>query len=264
MTKRIPATTKKSSGPTRQRRTNRQSVKLSIVVVGAGGIGLALLPTLSRVLNYGPTIYQFDVAALSLVDGGSFEKRNRDRQHFTEKGNKAEVTLVAYREEFPNVIFMPHGIYLTKENIGEIITDNDVVFCCVDNHATRKLVSEHAESLTNITIISGGNELIDGNIQVFVRQNGENVTASLTEFHKEIREPRDENPAYAQQRESWDGKNHSAPQLLITNFNVAALMLNAFHAFLIGELGKYDEVHFDIRVNQSRAKNLRALSRPSS
>ncbi len=36
-------------------------------------------------------------------------------------------------------------------------------------------------------------------------------------------------------------------------------MLNAFHNYLIGELGKYDEVHFDIGVNQSKAKNLRAL-----
>ncbi len=211
MAKRTAATTKKASMPAGRRDTTRQVSQLRVVVIGAGGVGLSLLPTLGRVLNYGPTTYQFDVADLSLVDGNSFEERHRDRQRFAKTGNKAEVTVKELRDQFRSVTFTAHGFYLTKDNISGVVKDEHIVFCCVDNHATRKLVSEHCETLENVTVISGGNELTDGNIQIFIRRNGENVTAPLTEFHKEIQEPKDENPADAQQREGCDAMELSRP-----------------------------------------------------
>ena len=69
-----------------------------------------------------------------MVDGGAFEERHRDRQRFDELGNKAEVTVKEYRDQFPNVRFTSHGFYLTEANIGTIIMDGHFVFCCGDNH----------------------------------------------------------------------------------------------------------------------------------
>lgn len=236
--------------------------KVTAKVIGSGGIGLALLPHLCRVLNYGSTVYQFDFAELTLVDGDSYEERNRDRQQFSNIGNKAEVTVENLKKEFENVDFFSKSFYITKDNIGDVIVENDLVFSCVDNHATRKLISQHCRGLKNVTVISGGNNMIDGNVQVYIRQDGQDLTLPLdSDFHKEIQNPNDENPAYIERKEGCDALANTAPQLLIANVNAATGMLNAFHSFLLGELGKYDETCFDIGLNAFRTKNLRALKR---
>lgn len=225
---------------------------VNVRVIGAGGVGGALLPFLLRTMNYGATVYQFDDANLTIIDGDEYEDRNRDRQAFTEKGNKAKITAERLKPEFDNVVIDTFEKYLTIDNIAEVIKEGDVVFCCVDNHATRLLVSQHSQKFENITVISGGNELFDGNIQVYVRRNGVDITPSIEKFHKEIANPNDQNPAYVERKAGCDAMVASAPQLLIVNLNVATYMLNAFQSYLLDELGKWDELFFDTRSWKSR------------
>jgi molybdopterin/thiamine biosynthesis adenylyltransferase len=227
---------------------------VAVKVIGAGGVGGALLPTLCRVLNYGATVYQFDDVTVGVIDGDEYEDRNRDRQSFSEKGNKAKLTVDRLKPEYDNVVFESFGLYLTKDNIADIIKEGNVVFCCVDNHTTRLLVSKHCQTLDNITIISGGNELFDGNIQVYVRRNGVDITPAIEKNHKEIANPNDENPAYVERKAGCDALVASAPQLLIVNANVAMHMLNAFQSYLLDELGKWDELFFDTRSWKTRPK----------
>jgi molybdopterin/thiamine biosynthesis adenylyltransferase len=147
-----------------------------IKVIGAGGIGGYLLEPLSRYLSHTE-----DNVEVTVFDGDKYEDRNRERQRFSACENKAEHTVANLKSEFPKIHFRAKGEYLTQENIISSIRDGDVVFLCVDNHATRKLVSDRCQELNNVTLISGGNDYTDGNVIVYIRENGKDITKPPTE-----------------------------------------------------------------------------------
>lgn len=217
---------------------------MKIKIVGAGGIGGWLLPPLSRYLNYNGC-----KAFVTVIDGDSYEMKNRERQDFHEEGNKAEVQIGRLKDLFPKVEFKARGEYVTSDSIDYLIEDGDVVFLCVDNHKTRSLMSEFCEEMEDIVLISGGNEYTDGNIQVHVRRDDENLTLPIAnKFHPEIQEPADKSP----HEMSCEELAVSEPQLIFTNFYIAALMLNAFYSHMQNGV-QYSEVYGDILTNNSRA-----------
>lgn len=201
---------------------------LKIKVIGTGGIGLCLLPTLCRYLNYNGEKYP--AVEVSLIDGDSFEERNRERQDFVEVGPKASMTAAEYRGKFPRLMFWDNPVYVSETNVIQLIRENDIVLLCVDNHKTRKLISDRAEELNNVTVINGGNDWTDGNVLVHIRRSGKNLTPPLAnKYHPEIVNPTDKNPAEVEQKpDGCADLAAAAPQLLITNNYIAANMLAAF------------------------------------
>ena len=210
---------------------------LELKIIGIGGIGCALLPYLARYLQS-----SWEPARLTLVDGDAFEARNGDRQAFSELGNKAKVKAMELARQFGGLSFRAIPGFVTPENVGTVIRSGDVVFLGVDNHKTRRVVSEHCRRLADVSLISGGNDYSDGNVQVYVRQAGRDVTSPLTRFHPEIAEPRDRSP---HEMSCDELSQDAAPQLLFTNLAVASAMLNAFYAWRLGKL-QYGEVYLDI------------------
>lgn len=226
--------------------------KLKVKVIGCGGIGLCVLNVLPRYLTY---LADYD-PDLSLIDGDSYEDNNRVRQAFARKGNKAEVTTEAIRAAFPNLYCWTTAEYITEDNVCMLIRENDVVFSCVDNHATRKLLSDRCQQLHNVVLISGGNDYEDGNVQIHVRKDGVDLTKPIAnQYHPEIANPQDKNPGDSVRHSGCDAQQVSAPQILITNNSVAAVMLNAFYDWLQGVFDgkkKYDEVYADCLTNCCR------------
>ncbi|MDP3182222.1 MAG: ThiF family adenylyltransferase [Desulfobaccales bacterium] len=216
---------------------------LEIKAIGIGGIGCALLPFLCRFLQYSR-----EPARLTLIDGDRFARQNAVRQAFGRLGNKAEVKAAELAQEFEALSFRSVPEYVTAENAARLIFSGEVVFLMVDNHASRHLVSDYAGTLPDLTLISGGNDYEDGNVQVYVKQNGRGLTPSLSRYHPEIAHPQDQNPATLSCEEFMA---RSVPQLLFTNLSVAALMLNAFYA-LRQERLEYSEVYLDIVKNICR------------
>ena len=217
---------------------------LEIKAIGIGGVGCALLPFLCRYLQYSETR-----ARLTLIDGDRFERSNAARQAFSRLGNKAEVKALELAQEYEALAFRSAPEYVTESNVSRLIGPGEVVFLMVDNHSSRNLVSHHAATLPEITLISGGNDYEDGNVQVYVRQGGQDLTPSLSRYHPEIATPQDQNPAAMSCEELMEA---GAPQLLFANLMVASLMLNAFYAIRRGLLN-YSEVYMDILQNVSRA-----------
>lgn len=211
-------------------------------IIGLGGIGSVLARTLARYLNY-----DSERATVTLVDGDSYEPKNRERQIFEETGNKASVTAFELANAFYDVSFRAIKDYVTSQNIQRIVREGDIVFLAVDNHATRKLLSDYCGTLDNVTLVSGGNEVTDGNVQVYVRREGKDVTPPLTHLHPEIAHPQDRSPAEG----SCEDGVASEPQLLFTNLTVAATMLEAFYAIMQGELS-YSENYIDILTGWRR------------
>ena len=235
-----------------------------IKVIGAGGIGLHLLPPLCRFLNYHAEI---DSADIHIIDGDEFEARNQERQAFDELGNKAEVTQRTYADEYRNLMFIAHSTYLTEDNIVFHIRDNDVIFCCVDNHSTRKIVIERCQELDDVVLISGGNDLTDGNVSVYVREGGEDITRCPLEVYPEIANPPegDKNPGDVDEdREAGcDADAEAAPQIVFANNMIAALMCNAFYNITLDQHRRYGDVYMDIVSNSAR-QNERAMPREAA
>jgi hypothetical protein len=124
----------------------------------------------------------------------------------------------------------------------------------VDNHATRKLLSDRCTELDDVVLISGGNRFTDGNIQVHVRKDGQDITLPIASYKNEIANPTDKNPADVRREGGCEVERASSPQLLITNNVVAALMLNAFYGWTQGKLEgetRYEEVYVDVLFNKA-------------
>ena len=163
---------------------------LEIKAIGIGGIGCALLPFLCRYLQYSG-----ERARITLIDGDRFERGNAARQAFSGLGNKAEVKSRELAREYEALAFRSRPEYVTEDNVARLIGEGEVVFLMVDNHASRHLVSRHVSSLADLSLISGGNDYEDGNVQVYIRQGGLDLTPSLARYHPEIATPQDRNPA---------------------------------------------------------------------
>ncbi len=220
-----------------------------LVIVGLGGIGsfLARLVTLFAA-SLG------DVAIrVVLIDGDSFEERNAARMEVPDLDNKAALVCSLLNCSFgrPRLSIRPVESYLDVDNVEELIRERDIVFSCVDNHATRKLIGERCERLDDVVLISGGNDGVEagqrgtyGNVQVYVRREGRELNPSITRFHPEIREPEDEVPGPS----CADLAATTAPQIVFTNFLAAAVMGAAFHRLLTSEPGAamWDEACFEL------------------
>lgn len=105
----------------------------AIKVIGLGGIGVPIAQALVQFLAWRPLC-----SAVWLVDGDTYEEKNRERVVFDEYENKAVVKAreLAHTAR-GRVSVVPVGEYVTPRSVGRLISDGDVVFLAVDNHATR-------------------------------------------------------------------------------------------------------------------------------
>lgn len=215
-------------------------------IVGAGGISSYLIEPLARYLSYRP-----DSSEITVIDGDRFEERNKDRQKFTAYENKAVHTVALLKSQFHKISFKAKDEYLTESNVITNIRENDVVFLCVDNHASRKLISDRCEELQDVTLISGGNDFTDGNVIYFSKKNGTNITKPPTELYPEIASPQDKNPGESDRTSSCQQEAASSPQLLFTNLAIASTMLNCYYAHEQGK-ADFEQVYLDIVTQRSR------------
>lgn len=220
-----------------------------IKVIGCGGIGTRLLYTLSHYLNYSKKENE-----ITIIDGDSFEDRNKERQIFNLLGNKAKITADDLAKKYSNVVFRAREQYITLANVEGYIRNDDIVFLCVDNHNSRKLISDRCEELDDVLLISGGNDYHDGNVQVFLRQEAVSLTHPLaSKYHPEIMYPKDKNPGLMKPKDKMhcleDAKAN--PQLLFANNAIASAMCSAYYAWEQKKL-TYDEVYIDILTGVNR------------
>ncbi len=220
--------------------------ELKIVIVGLGGVGSILSERLCRFLNYS----RASQINILLVDGDSYEIKNYERQEFIRIGNKAEIKADELEMNFTNLTFNTFSSYINQTNIGEVIKEGTIVFLCVDNHKSRMIINNYCKNLKNVTLISGGNELTDGNVQLYVRKGGEDITPDLCAYHPEIATPDDKLP----DEMSCEELAHSEPQLYFTNLGVATFMCWMFYNCIVKKQYEKSEVYFDIRNMTADAK----------
>jgi molybdopterin/thiamine biosynthesis adenylyltransferase len=218
-----------------------------IIVVGLGGVGTALVEPLARYMEHN----KWSCSKLHLVDGDVYESHNLERQRATEAEltkNKAEVHAAKLKALLKGITVIATPKYVNEQNVSEIVGDSSTVFSCVDNHKTRKILQDRCSRLKEVILISGGNEYHDGNVQVYLKRNGRELSPPITKYHEEIAYPTDLSP----EEMSCEELQESEPQLLFTNLMVACLMLNAFYGCIREVTPRYHEVYFDILENCAR------------
>lgn len=214
------------------------------VVIGLGGIGGLVLRLLVAYLH---SLRQ--PATVLAIDGDVFEERNRARMLFERPGAKAVVMSEEISATYGDrVTVVPIPSYVTPRNIARYIDEGDIVFCQPDNHATRRVAERRCGRLRDVTLFSGGNDGVEngktgtfGNVQVYRRANGRDLSNPISRFHPEIAHPADRLPS----DQGCVAAMASAPQLLFTNAAVAAAMLGAFYAWRSNQLD-YEEAYLDV------------------
>lgn len=221
---------------------------LRLKVIGIGGVGTNLLAFLPRYLAY--QWKDRGKVEVTLVDGDRFEGRNEERQIFDTQGNKAEVTAARLRREFPSLAVFSVAEFVTPQNIKDVIRPRDTVLLAVDNHATRKLVFDRCRELSNVTLISAGNDLVDGSVMVYIRKKGKDVTDPVR-LHPEIQFPQDRNPGEDPSCIALAAAGE--PQLVLTNMAAALGMAMVLFQILGGHLPA-EEIYFDIGTGVFRPR----------
>ncbi|MCP5040848.1 MAG: hypothetical protein GY944_07440 [bacterium] len=219
------------------------------VVVGCGGVGGIVLRMLVSYLRH-----RGKPAVVYAVDGDHYEEVNRDRQFFSHLGPKAQVLAEELATQYGDgvaIIPVPH--YITPQRARHMIGEGDVVFCTPDNHATRKVVEARCKRLGDVALFSGGNDGVEaeltgtcGNVQVYLRVDGEDKTNPISAFHPEIAKPSDRLPTQMGCGEAVA----RSPQLLFANLAVASGLLGAFYAWQQDRLD-YEEAYFDLLTGRS-------------
>lgn len=220
--------------------------QLYITIIGLGGVGSILAERLCRFLNYADDL----TAEILLVDGDEYEQKNYIRQEFGRIGNKADIKAAELSVKFPTLPFDAAEFYVNEANIVDVIKEEDIVFLCVDNHKTRMIVSNYCKQLKDVTLISGGNEFTDGNVQLYIRKDGEDLTPDLCAYHPEIANPDDKLP----EEMSCEELSQSDPQLYFANLGVATLMCWSFYNAVVRGEYERSEVYFDMLSMSSDAK----------
>ncbi len=233
---------------------------INIKVVGLGGIGSWLVQFMAKYARF--TMLQNKKITITCIDGDAYDSLNRPRQNFENLGNKARIKMLELQAEYAK--YVPPGFelknfafdciedYVKETNIKSLLVDGDIVFLCVDNHRTRGFVSKHCQTLDNVILISGGNDITVGNVQTYQKKEGVEITADLCAYHPEIANPRDKAPY----EKSCEELAESEPQLVFTNIMVASLMCCAYYNLLVGNINienQMGEAYFDIEKMQCNA-----------
>lgn len=239
---------------------------MRIVVVGAGGVGGWLIRGLAPMLEV-----THPGSLLMLLDGDTFEEKNKDRQDFGEYGYKAIVRANELQPRYPNVLVIgqPYWVVGHTEgwpeedggNVGvnQLMEDGDIIFATVDNHAARKLIFEHAQTLDNVDVFTGGNDdAYFGSIYHYQRRDQHDVTDPPFDYHPEMADPPDRNPGEmsCEERAQVEG----GTQLLTTNMAVASYLLAQFHRHVLkGEEPTRAEIFFDLGLGMAKAYDRRPV-----
>lgn len=212
--------------------------ELYISIIGLGGVGSIMVERLCRFINYAEDL----TADILLVDGDEYEQKNYERQEFAQLGNKADIKAGELELKYPGLRFDVMEAFINEANVGEVVREGEIVFVCVDNHKSRMIINNYAKELKDVTLISGGNEFTDGNVQIYIREGGVDLTPDLCAYHPEIANPDDKLP----EEMSCEELSHSDPQLYFANLGVATLMCWAFYNAVVQGDHTRSEVYFDM------------------
>lgn len=139
-----------------------------VLVIGAGGLGSAILPYLAAA----------GIGRLGVIDFDQVEFHNLNRQVIHQEkfvGQSKIKSAESYIQQFNSDIeFIGYNTKLTSRNIEEIFSAYDMIVDGSDNFETRYLVNDYCVSMGK-TLIYGSIYSFEGQIAVFNYQGSKNL-----------------------------------------------------------------------------------------
>lgn len=180
-----------------------------------------------------------EIPALYLVDGDIIEDHNCERQFFKGVVGQPKATALAaiIHQRAPEVPVTPVTEYLNENNLrmhrNQWLRPPVLVFGCVDKLGSRCLIEDECVRVSDSILIAGGNEVYDGQVQIFARRNRQHLTPTLSQTAPEVRnyDPALEG-APGGNEEDCLTKGASEPQTALINRAVSVAMEMAAHWFI--------------------------------
>jgi adenylyltransferase/sulfurtransferase len=141
--------------------TGQQRLKAAkVAVVGAGGIGAAVIPALALA----------GVGALTIIDGDAVDLSNLQRQplYSTADAGKRKVSLAKAFVEArnPHVAVQAVDDRITSDNAAQLLASHDLIIDGTDNFAARLLIADTAFAL-GIPLLSAAAVQFQGQVGLF-------------------------------------------------------------------------------------------------
>jgi len=140
-------------------------LKSSVLVVGAGGLGIPVLQYLNAM----------GIGTLGIVEGDKVEITNLQRQVIYDEKDigkaKLEVVLERLSSQNSGTILIGHDTFLTRDNALAILADYDVVVDATDNFPTRYLINDACVILDK-PFVYGALHGFEAQLSVFNYQHG--------------------------------------------------------------------------------------------
>jgi len=154
-------------------------------------------------------------------------------------------------EEYGSLSYSFINEYVTENNIASMIEDGDIVILGVDNHPTRRIVSDYCSTLPNIHIFSGGNGFHKATIQRYIRRDGVDLRPNLCKYHPEIAEDNEGHPNTM----GCEALSRREPQLIFANTEVATKLCSAFYTeIILGIDTQISDSYSDLITGQTISK----------
>ncbi|HEX2617969.1 MAG TPA: ThiF family adenylyltransferase [Flavobacteriales bacterium] len=145
-----------------------------IAMIGAGGLGCAVLPRLARMR----------IALLDVVDGDRVEAHNLERQPLYEGMDighpKASTAAMWMRQILVAGQVRAHDVFLDANNAADLLREHDVVVEGVDDLHAKGLIDRTCAEL-GIPLVSGGVHRAHGQVLV-LHAPGEGTALSRAEL----------------------------------------------------------------------------------
>ena len=137
----------------------------SVLVIGAGGLGCAILPYLAAA----------GIGKIGIIDGDRIEESNLHRQvlYGAEQigGLKAKEAADSILKNNPDVEILVFDEFLTQKNAKQIFSDFDLILDATDNLFIRYVINDTCVSL-NKPFVYGSIHQFQGQVSVFNYQGG--------------------------------------------------------------------------------------------
>jgi len=226
-----------------------------IFVVGAGGTGGHLIPSLARLIEY-HSCFGSNKPDIMVIDGDEFEEKNQTRQFLKPDDigrNKAfALTEFCYELGLKGVEHYP--FYIDKDKFMELLSESDrpMIVSCVDNDATRKAMIDSINSMfggsSDYFFITPGNssgvEDVKGQVLWYGEIEDQKYGIDPSLLYDNLTDPQDYVPVAG----SCSANVPSRPQLISANSWAASVTLSVIQNLLDNMLDpKKSSFFFDLR-----------------
>ncbi len=218
-----------------------------IIIVGCGGNGSWLSLFLTQYMSVNVDLFYLPII---LVDHDTFEDRNRERQFFARPGNKAESLAGTWTKKYGSDLTIQAipKMVIAREDLGfidrpafelipvdRLIAEYSLVFLCVDKCYPRVVISQYAQTLSNVVLINGGTANHDWVVDVYMKRRG------MQNNPLEVKYPDLLTRAATEREELLQPKQMSctdlmetrvADQTFIANLSTACTMLQVLHSLM--------------------------------